>query len=281
MNVTVWHYVFETDQFSRCEIGMSGNMSELMNLHPGGVYTTIRTYPGKKILRLKAHIDRLRLSARLIGVDLTVDTNRLREIMRIAIYENDKKSSCRFRIHAPLAGRAVNDLFLYVEAFPATPPNRNCVSTLTRSMHRDNPRAKTTDFITTADSLRAGMPSGVEEILMLDDDGGILEGLSSNFFGIRDGVVWTANQGVLAGITRAFVLEAIQLLGLALNYSAYPANSMDQLDEAFITSTSRGILPIQQIDQVDLSHRHPCPGTITMKIKRTFDALIEMELEPL
>src|SRR5262249_23484336 len=54
-------------------------------------------------------------------------------------------------------------------------------------LRRDNPHAKDTRFIATAGEAYARLPAGVHEGLLLSEDGDILEGLSSNFFGVAGG----------------------------------------------------------------------------------------------
>ena len=79
---------------------------------------------------------------------------------------------------------------------------------------------------------------------MLDNHDRFLEGLSSNFFAILGGVLWTAEQGVLSGITRAVVIECANQVGLPLRLEPPPREDLTSFDEVFITSSSRGVLPV-------------------------------------
>src|SRR6266581_4375547 len=80
----------------------------------------------------------------------------------------------------------------------------------TRALRRENPHAKDTRFIATASGAYAKLPQGVNEGLLVATDESLLEGLSSNFFAVRDGVLHTEEDRVLLGVTRALVLEVAQ-----------------------------------------------------------------------
>lgn len=55
--------------------------------------------------------------------------------------------------------------------------------------------------------LVASQPADVNELLLADSDGTILEGLSSNFYVVMGGTLYTAGEGVLPGTVRDLVLE--------------------------------------------------------------------------
>jgi branched-chain amino acid aminotransferase len=151
------------------------------------------------------------------------------------------------------------------------------VRTISRVMHRDNPQAKLTNFIAIASGYRAQLPAGVNEMLMIDADGVILEGLSSNFFGVKHGVLYTAEAGVLPGITRAVTLELARAGGIAIELSGLRYAEWSTVAECFITSASRGVLPVVQIDEHCIGSGRP--GEVTQKLMRAFNAWVERETE--
>jgi branched-subunit amino acid aminotransferase/4-amino-4-deoxychorismate lyase len=149
------------------------------------------------------------------------------------------------------------------------------VKVLTRTMHRENAKAKLTGFIHTAAELRQGLPANVNEILMIDADDCILEGLSSNFFGVLKGVLWTANEGVLNGITRQIVLEIAGRLGIPVHFACLPLCEIPNLQECFITSASRAVLPVVQIERTVIGTGKP--GEITRRLLAGFQDWIQQE----
>ena len=81
---------------------------------------------------------------------------------------------------------------------------------MTIPLRRDHPGAKDTRFIATASEAYGTLPPGAHEGLMVAEDGSILEGLSSNFFAVLDGVLQTEGERALHGITRSIMLELAQ-----------------------------------------------------------------------
>jgi branched-chain amino acid aminotransferase len=83
---------------------------------------------------------------------------------------------------------------------------------------------------------------------------------------VKDGVVHTADAGVLEGISRRTAIELCQRLEIPINIAPLPAAAMRQADEVFLTSSGGGILPIAKLDGVPLPH---FPGPVA---ERLFDA---------
>src|SRR5690606_12674532 len=108
---------------------------------------------------------------------------------------------------------------------------------------RSDPAAKTTDWMHDRTAIAQSLPRGIYEGLLLSASGDILEGLGSNFYAVQRGELRTAGDGVLPGIARQIVFEVAPDV---LPVRADPVNIADipQLDEAFITSSSRAIIPV-------------------------------------
>jgi len=94
-----------------------------------------------------------------------------------------------------------------------------------------------------------GRPSAVTpyEYLLLDPANRILEGAGTNFWAVRDGVVYTAAEGVLEGITREILLKLIPELGIELRLATVGADELASLDEAALSGSSRAFLPVVEI----------------------------------
>jgi branched-chain amino acid aminotransferase len=238
---------------------------------PAGAYTTLRTYGGRATVRFERHLRRLEESAG--GPSGSLDRRLVGGALAQAVAAAGHPES-RLRItYAPPR------LFVAVEAFEALPASLYgggawCV---TVPLRRQNPKLKDTRFLATAEEARARLPVGAHEGLLVDEDGGLLEGLSSNFFAVRDGRLHTEEERALNGVTRELILEVARPL---LPRGEGPAFLPDvpSLEEAFITSVSRGILAVTRIDE----HRIGAgPGPITRELASRFDRLLEAEAEPL
>jgi branched-subunit amino acid aminotransferase/4-amino-4-deoxychorismate lyase len=81
----------------------------------------------------------------------------------------------------------------------------------------------------------------------LDAERRILEGTSSNFYVLEGRSLVTADDGVLEGITRQVTLELAERHGLTLELRRLPLAELAQCDEAFITSSTRGIVAVTRV----------------------------------
>mgnify|MGYP002412873953 CR=1 FL=1 len=113
------------------------------------------------------------------------------------------------------------------------------------------------------------MGNEFEEVLLVNDAGNILEGLTSNFFAMDDHILKTADQDVLFGITRSVVIELAKEMGIEIKFEPVKISEIEKISEAFITSSSRGILPISKIDGIKIGHE--TPGKITQVLMRKFE----------
>ena len=102
---------------------------------------------------------------------------------------------------------------------------------------------------------------GGETVVLVDAEQNVTEGPGFNVFAVKDGRLTTPARGVLLGITRRTVLELCAELGLPAEERRLPAEALRQADEAFITSTAGGIMPVTRVDGRPLSDGRPGPIT--------------------
>jgi branched-chain amino acid aminotransferase len=244
---------------------------------PEGAYTTFRTFGRFRILPLRSHFDRLEETARLAGQAIALDRAATARFLHSAL-ATYPEAVVRVRLSLDLE-QEPGALYLAIEPLktPEEADYQNGVCVVTRNMQRSNPKAKLTGFLNTASAVRSELRVEVEEALMIGEDGRALEGLSSNFFGVRGGTVWTAEAGVLSGITRATVFEVIDALGIPLQLEGVPVEVLGQLDEAFLTSASRGVLPVTRIDDTQIGDG--LPGPVTRRLAAAYHARLEGLLE--
>jgi branched-chain amino acid aminotransferase len=241
-----------------------------------GVYTITNTYDTFKVLKFDAHLDRLEDSAHRENIPLKLDRPKLRLALRSMITETNV-GDVRFRI--TVARFQPDHLILSVEPFK--PPSPEVYSNGVRCITlpdsaRHNAAAKTTGWM--HDRQQVTLPQGIYTGLLLDANGFILEGMSSNFYAILDGKLRAAVDGVLAGIAQQIVFEiAPNILPLVKK----PVHKADipRLDEAFVTSSSRGIIPVVEIDGLLIGSGKP--GSNTLKLRERYQAWVDAHLEEL
>lgn len=249
--------------------GLSPDMATASASLPAGAYTTIRTYGGRAMLRLHDHILRL---ARSAGAPL--DAADVRAALRAAL---DATSFAESRLRVTFAPPR---LVVSIEPFTPADPRlyQEGVRCATVPVHRDRPQAKDTRFIATAASAYRVLGPGIHEGLLLADDGAILEGLSSNFFAVLEGVLRTEEARALAGVTRSIVLDVARGL-LPVTPMAVTLADLPRVSECFITSASRGVLPVVAVDETTIGSG--APGRLTAGIRTRFEERIAAEAERL
>jgi branched-chain amino acid aminotransferase len=227
---------------------------------PVGFYTTFSTLAGgARVLGLQAHLDRLYIPAKNMGLTPAVDGKILRA--RIAeIVKSNLPNESRVRL---ILTKDAGRVYVAFQPFIAPPQEiyEHGVHVITSHTSRTDPRIKGTDFIFQSAEQRKLVTGDVYEILLVHN-GKILEGMTSNFYAVkvpRDSsralpssqdkscaTLITAQRGILLGVTRRAVLKLARGEGMSIDYRA-PRMDED-FDEAFLTSSSRGVVPIVKID---------------------------------
>lgn len=216
---------------------------------PSGLYTTFRTYAERtRVLGLRAHLDRLYLPAKVQGI---VPALRRQEDLRETLADLLRRfdaSEARVRLILDVT-QEPGTIYVLLQPVIPLPPEvyRDGVSAEISRASRKKPSLKQTAFISESAFDRTRVGDGVFEIL-LTNKGRILEGITSNFFYVLNGVLCTAGRGVLIGVTRQTILALAKESGIEICYKALPLNDLPRVEEVFLTSSSRGVVPIVRID---------------------------------
>ena len=230
-----------------------------------GVYSALRTFEHNKFLYLDAHIDRTKRSMALLGWDYQLDELALRRALHeVCTAYHRPVARVRFDVLAEPAQVRDTDSRVLVALMPFTPPTPEMVAHgvavgLATDLARKRPLAKTADFAVARRRYPAGQGKDVYEYLLADEQGFLLEGTGTNFYGVRQGVVYTAGQGVLEGITRKIVLDLLPQLGVPLRLEAVHQDEIGTLDEALLSGSSRAILPVVAINGQVVGNGRPGP----------------------
>lgn len=249
---------------------------------PTGSYTTFRTYKFHRALHLDDHLQRLETSAALSGKKVQLDFEALRQGLRLAIAEAASQSGQNLELRLRLTldlEEVIGRVYISAEGLhlPDQQAYTRGVKVVTSRAQRSLPAAKLTNFISKARQERQDLPAEVHEAVMVDEAGRIKEGLSSNFFAVWQRELWTAGEGVLLGVTRSLVLESAARLAIPVRLEAIKVEQVTAIQEAFITSSSRGVVPVVQVDRTTVGKGRP--GELTRSISVDFERLIEERLE--
>ncbi len=256
----------------------ASSLSEAVQYEPlEGVYTVSNTDNSGRVLRLNAHLDRLEESAQGAGIALQLD----REGLRVALREMLAASgfaAARFRITVPK--QQSDTLILSLEEFRPTPhlyEEGVRVVTLPDSA-RYAAYIKANDWMHKRQWIAKAQSRGIYEVILLDTAGRMLEGLGSNFYAIVAGQLWTAGEGILRGIAQSIVLEIAPTI-LPLRRVSISLEQRSAMQEAFLTSSSRGIIPIVEVDGEKVGDGRR--GPLTRKLQMAYDERTAAEKEPL
>ena len=115
------------------------------------------------------------------------------------------------------------------------------------------PTCKTGNLLLNYLALEDSKRQGGFEAVLADREGRVLEGTRSNFYGFRDGKLYTAGDGyVMPGVTRTRVITAAQQMGIEVVFDAPLVEDLHAglYDEVFISATSMAAMPVCQLDDV-------------------------------
>ena len=242
-------------------------------LYGDSVFETIRTYGGEPFT-LGEHLARLARSAAKIGITMPIAPADLAlEVRRAVRAARNDESYIRVTVTRgtgpvgldPTLAREPLRVIL-VEPFTPLPSAlyRDGVRAVTTRLDRPAdaaPGAKITNYLASLLAVQRAKAQGAHEALLLDARGDVLEGATSNVFIAHDGALITPPEdaGILAGITRALVIDLAGELGVDVRFATFSPTIPAQ--EAFLTSSLREVLPLVQIDDHRLGDARPGPMT--------------------
>jgi branched-chain amino acid aminotransferase len=256
-------------------------ISALYNGLPLGVYTGMRTYEHNKFLHLEEHLNRLEESIAALGWNFQLNRSVLRQALHL-VCTGYKLPDARVRIDVLAAGeirltsqsRVLISLSPY-EPIPDSVYQNGVQVNIEAAVPRSQPTVKKAEFAVTRRKYLERDPSQYE-CLLADASHHILEGTTSNFYGVCGGVLWTAGFGVLEGITRMIVLKLAGDADIPVRLDPISIDDLPTLSESALSSASRGLVPIVQI--ADLTIGEGRPGPITRKLIEAYHAYVSREI---
>ena len=252
-------------------------------LHYGtGAFEGIRAYDtpeGTAVFRLTDHMDRLRRSAKALGIPFDYEVEELVEAAKETIRVNGL-GACYVRpitffgtgsMGLNPAGASVHTVIAAWEwgAYLGEEGLANGIRVAVSSWRRIGsnafmPDAKGTGgYMNSVLAKTAAIRAGYDEALLLNDAGLIAEGSGENLFMVRKGVVHTppTSAGALDGITRDSVYRLLQDDGYTIRESTITRTDLYYADEVFFTGTAAEVTPVREIDDREVGDGKPGPVT--------------------
>jgi len=248
-------------------------------LYGEGVYETLRTYRGQPFL-FERHIRRLRNSAGMMLLNLPFSDDDLdAEIRRTMSAATLGGTEAYIRV---LVTRGVGELSydpqvtphpsVIVIVKPHIDPPQDLYSRGVRAVIVDvvrnhpnsvSPMIKSNNLLNCALAAQEAMRRGGFEGIMRNYRGDLTECTTSNLFIVKGGVALTPplESGLLPGITREFLFDIGPAVGIAVREHVLRDADLFGADEAFLTGTTREVLPIVTVDDRPIGDGTPGPVT--------------------
>jgi len=232
------------------------NVSDIGLLRGYGVFDYLRSYNGRPFL-FKEHFDRFKKSADQLKIKIPISEKKIEKVVnklliknriknagiRIVLTGGSSADSINYDFNSPTFFILIDDLHSY----PSFIYNKG-VKLITFEYQREKPNAKSNNYITMVSLKELKEKKKAFEVLYTFNNH-ILEGSTCNFFIFKRGTLVTSKDNILHGTRRNLVL------GLAkgkfkTEERPIKLNEIKEASEAFVTSTSRDIVPVVKVDNV-------------------------------
>jgi branched-chain amino acid aminotransferase len=247
-------------------------------LYGEGVYETWRTYNGQPFL-FDRHMRRLRNSSGMIALAVPLTDEQLdarcRETIRAAGLDGEAYVRMLVtrgigELSYDLAGCPSPSIVVIVKPHVAPPPDVYdrgvkvaLVTTIRNHPGTVSPLIKSNNLLNNALAMQEAVRRGAFEGVMRNYRGELAECTTANLFIVKDGEALTPplDAGLLPGITREFVLEIGKDAGIPVQEAVLHDADLFGADEAFLTSSTRELVPIVQVDDRRIGRGTPGPVT--------------------
>ncbi len=220
-----------------------------------GAFETVRVYAGTSF-RLSEHLERLRRSAERIGLP-PVNVMQLTELAAQAIEAAGEPDAVLRLFWTPGNGQGKPTALAVVselgDHYDALRERGQRLISL-RGHRADEPwllpGVKSTSYAVNMAAEAEAKRNGADDAVFVDADGTVLEGPTTNVWWRRGHTLHTPSidLGILAGVTRAAVIELAAGIGYKVAEGAYPLGELAGAEEAFTTSSIREVMPITELD---------------------------------
>jgi branched-chain amino acid aminotransferase len=246
-----------------------------------GVFETLRTYDGRLVM-LAEHLERLEAGARAMGIEAPDRTTLARGARELVAGWGGSDVRVRITLTSGTgpAGllRGDDSPTILISAIPLAPWPETATAVIAPWPHDEhNPLAgvKTTSRADTVLAMVYARQHDADEALFFNQAGNLCEATTANVFVVRRGKVETPplSAGCLAGITRERVLRLCGVLGIASAETDLSRKEFGTEDEIFLTSSTREIQPLVQVDS-RLVGSGGC-GPVTARLKAALAETME------
>jgi len=223
-----------------------------------GVFSTLRVADGV-LFAWERHWARITRDAKALHVPLPEDAERVHGKL-LELVEANGVANCTLRLvivrngggmwAGPSNGRASDIVALTADSKDWGDGVKLAYQREARHAASQFAGAKITSWAMNLTWLESAQQRGFDEVILLNERGEVAECTSANIFVAEGNQVWTPplSSGCLPGITREVILGEVKVPGIRISEKAMVPSDLELADEVFITSTTRDLLPVVQIE---------------------------------
>lgn len=250
---------------------------------------------GPAIFRLGEHVDRFLRSAEIVGLPLAFDHAAIARAIVETVRANPGATAVKasaylasvevdvvpMDTHVSLAIAAYDPARDVIQRNPGTfhhrPELRLWIEKDRRNRRKDivPPQAKVAgNYVSPMTAKWAARRAGYDEILLVDDEGFLAEGPTTNLFLVdAEGTLRTPpEEQILLGVTRRSILEIAKHDGIPAAESRLRPEAFETAAEVFLTGTTAGVWPVVSVDDRTIGAGKP--GPMTKKLRDRFTQVV-------
>ena len=239
------------------------------------VFDLLRTAGGRPFL-LAEHLRRLRASADALGLAVPASDEDITSAITSLLARNgDDESTVRLLLTGGISPDGLSfdpstPTFVILTLPLHLPPDsvyEEGTILLTQEHRREAPEAKSTNYVTMLRHRGRTLEAGALDLLY-HDGGTVSEAASASFYIVRDGRIHAPADGVLWGTVGSWLLDAVADRHETV-YGPFTLEQTLAAAEAFLTSTTRGVVPIVGLDDSRIADG--TPGPVTRELMAVWD----------
>jgi branched-chain amino acid aminotransferase len=255
-----------------------------------GVWEGLRVHAGHPVF-LAEHLDRLYEGAKAIALDIRLGRRDLRDAIYETLRANEMSEGVHVRLMVTRGVKRTPYQDPRVTVGPPTiviipeykQPRRDVLDAgirlFTVHVRRPSPdvldpKLNTHSKLNDITACIQAYTAGADEALMLDPHGFVATCNSTHFFIVRRGELWTSTGAFcLGGITRGTVLRLSRGAGIPTHERDLSLTDVYGADEAFVTGTFAGIVPVREVDGRVIGDAADRP--VMLRLRSLYQAAIE------
>jgi len=249
-----------------------------------GVFSTLRVVDGA-LFAWERHWARMSRDAQLLNVQMPADAAQTERDL-LHLIELNQAPNCTLRLvvvrngggmwEGPSTGRASDIIALTAASKQWGDSVRLGIQPHGRYAASDFTRAKVLSWAHNLRWAERAQEQGLDEVILLNEFDRAVECTSANIFAAFGSEVFTPplSEGCLPGITREVVVEELRVPGITVVERPLSVDDLHKADEVFITSTTRGLLPVREI----AGRPRSLQSTVCSRLLAAFDSFVSADI---